>query len=316
MSENPNNRKWRRGPSAGGSTWTARPDAVAELLAELPSVDLTETAALRELLFTAIAPAAVGELGGEDAALAAFRAARLQPAVQDRRRPNMMHNLARLLTVKAAAIAVAVTATGGVALAAGTGTLPVPGTGPVTGSATVTPPSTAPTTSGHVGSGSGSTVGASDWTGLCRAATQGHALNNPGKADQSAAFSRLITAAGGLTQLPAFCSGVLGSTAAVSASPTTGSTTPTAAPSPTGAPGNGLHLGWCKGVGNPHNTAANCGTTGTNSSASANPSTGTVPPGWCKGVGNPHNTAANCGTTGTSTSADATGNGTGNANGD
>jgi hypothetical protein len=74
---------------------------------------------LTAFLAAAAAPAHEDELAGEEAAVAAFRRARL--ASPSRRRPMF----ARLLTVKAAvALGLATTAIGGVALAAASGTLP------------------------------------------------------------------------------------------------------------------------------------------------------------------------------------------------
>lgn len=68
------------------------------------------------------APAHPVELGGEEAAVAAFRAAREAKPPQPSRRARL---LGRALTVKVA-VAGAVLAGGGLAVAAATGTLPVP----------------------------------------------------------------------------------------------------------------------------------------------------------------------------------------------
>jgi hypothetical protein len=179
-------------------------------------------AAVRELLTAASAPATAAELRGESAALSAFQAAHRQPIPDTRSGPAMRQSIARLLTVKAATIAVAVTATGGVAIAAGTGVLPSSGTGSVT----VTPVNqSTPTATPSAGAALGQTavpVAApthKDWTGLCNAAMHGNLLHNPGKAAHSAAFSKLITAAGGVTQLPAFCAAMLGATPSHTAAP-------------------------------------------------------------------------------------------------
>ncbi|GIE64802.1 hypothetical protein [Actinoplanes palleronii] len=76
------------------------------------------------LLAAATAPATAGELAGEAAAMAAFRAAAQSPGPVPRRRRSF---LAKLLTVKMAAVVFATSATvGGVALAANTGALPGP----------------------------------------------------------------------------------------------------------------------------------------------------------------------------------------------
>jgi hypothetical protein len=83
---------------------------------------------LAELLSAANAPAHTAELAGESAAMAAFTAARHTPP-SPARRPSMIQlTLAKLLTVKVAAIAagVAFAGVGGVALAASTGVLPAP----------------------------------------------------------------------------------------------------------------------------------------------------------------------------------------------
>jgi len=79
---------------------------------------------LAGLLATAAAPARTAELAGEQTALAAFRIARLTPAAELRRESMIQTTLAKLLTVKVAAVAIGVTALGGVALASGTGALP------------------------------------------------------------------------------------------------------------------------------------------------------------------------------------------------
>jgi hypothetical protein len=74
---------------------------------------------LTAFLAAAAGPAKDSERSGEEAAVGAFRLARLAPA----RRPLV----ARVLTVKVAvAVGLSATAVGGVALAAGTGSLPGP----------------------------------------------------------------------------------------------------------------------------------------------------------------------------------------------
>jgi hypothetical protein len=83
---------------------------------------------LAELLTAASAPAHPAELAGESAATAAFTAARQSPPSPTRSPSMIQLTLAKLLTVKVAAIAagVAFAGVGGVALAAGTGVLPAP----------------------------------------------------------------------------------------------------------------------------------------------------------------------------------------------
>ncbi|MGE5290745.1 MAG: hypothetical protein ACM3ML_26850 [Micromonosporaceae bacterium] len=160
------------------------------------------TDALAGLLAAAAAPARSHELAGKKEALAAFRAARLSPATQLRRRPMIGTSIARVLTLKVAAAAAALAA-GGVALAAGTGHLPTH-LGPATPAAHTSSAST-PSPSHH--RGSTATPSASLY-GLCHAYTAG-AGANPGKALQNPAFAGLIAAAGGKDNVQAFCAGVL-----------------------------------------------------------------------------------------------------------
>ena len=81
---------------------------------------------LAGLVAALTAPAAGRELAGEDAAVAAFTAARLDPVPSPRRISMLKTTLAKLLTVKVAAACVALGGAGGVALAASSGTLPNP----------------------------------------------------------------------------------------------------------------------------------------------------------------------------------------------
>ncbi len=158
---------------------------------------------LAELLQAAAAPASPADMRGEAAALAAFRAARRE--VHDPRSVPFMNRVARVLTVKAAALTIAVTGMGGVALAAGTGALPVPSDTPIVGSE-------AKAAKKAKAEKAAKETKVRDWSGLCTAATEGNALKNPGKAADSTAFARLITAAGGPEQVSAFCLGILGTT--------------------------------------------------------------------------------------------------------
>lgn len=81
---------------------------------------------LAELLAAASAPARGHELAREDEAVGAFLAAHESPVPHSQRRSMIKSALAKLLTVKVAALATAVAGVGGVALAASTGTLPGP----------------------------------------------------------------------------------------------------------------------------------------------------------------------------------------------
>lgn len=166
---------------------------------------------LGDLLAAAAAPARDRELTGEQAAMAAFRDARLAPAPQ-RRRPRMLKiALANLLTLKIAAVAAAA---GGIALAATAGTLPgqqreepapAADTGVVaTTSVTKTEKSKAPDKKPD-----NSASPSPSLHGLCQAHTAG-AGSEHGKAHENPAFSALITAAGGPDKVPAFCADLLG----------------------------------------------------------------------------------------------------------
>ena len=166
---------------------------------------------LNDLLAAAAAPARDRELAGEQAAMAAFRDARLATAPQ-RRRPWMLKTaLANLLSVKIAAAAAA--AAGGIALAATTGTLPgqqsekpaPAGTSVVaTTSTTTTEKSKTPDKKPE-----NSASPSPSLKGLCQAYTAGAGAEH-GKAHENPAFSALITAAGGADRVPAFCADLLG----------------------------------------------------------------------------------------------------------
>lgn len=127
-----------------------RPDlpdlgSVDALLAE-HGTDPAEQAALRDLLANAASPARPGELRGEAAALAAFRAAHPASTVPARTRPALTRRLARAMSIKAAVAALTLAGMGGVAVAASTGSLPGPINGPRDKPAKVQPvkPETAP----------------------------------------------------------------------------------------------------------------------------------------------------------------------------
>ena len=81
---------------------------------------------LAGLLAAAAAPARPGELAGREAALDAFRAATHDLVPQPRRGQMIKTWIAKILTVKVAAICVATAGVGGVGMAATTGHLPGP----------------------------------------------------------------------------------------------------------------------------------------------------------------------------------------------
>jgi hypothetical protein len=143
-------------------------------------------------LAMASAPAFPGELAGEDAAAAAFRAA--QAPLPGRRSMTTSALVAKLLTLKAAVIAVAAVSAGGVALAASTGVLPNP---LAPGHSTPTPAHT---------KGSDATPSPS-LVGLCTPYLAGAGADH-GKALESPAFSALVVAARGRDKVDAYCGGL------------------------------------------------------------------------------------------------------------
>ncbi len=116
--------------------------------------------------------------------------------------------LAKLLTLKVGAAAVAVTATGGVAVAAATGTLPNPLTEP---SAKPSAHATGkPSDVADHGKGPADAKGtpSPNLVGLCHAFRAGVG-DNPGKAVENPAFRVLITTAGDKEKVAAYCDTLL-----------------------------------------------------------------------------------------------------------
>ncbi|WP_319461780.1 hypothetical protein [Micromonospora sp. RTP1Z1] len=117
--------------------------------------------------------------------------------------------LAKLLTLKVGATALAVAATGGVALAAATGTLPDPLTAP-----TAKPSAHATGKPAHAGDrGKGSPAESKgtpspNLVGLCHAYRAGVG-DNPGKALENPAFRVLTTTAGTKERVAAYCDTLL-----------------------------------------------------------------------------------------------------------
>ena len=162
-----------------------------------------------------------GELAGEDAATAAFRAAvGTDPAPSTGRRSMTKSAVvAKLLTLKAAAVALAAVSAGGVALAASTNVLPNPFAPDNPGHSTPAP--------GH--SNRPDATPSPSLVGLCTAYLAGAGADH-GKALESPAFSALITAAGGQDKVDAYCAS-RGVTA-----PGSTHTTPAPGEHPTGQP--------------------------------------------------------------------------------
>ncbi|MEX5711060.1 hypothetical protein AB1484_22835 [Parafrankia sp. FMc6] len=193
---------------------------------------------LADLLAAAAAPARDGELDGEEAAVAAFREARLTHVTQPRRKPMIKLMFAKFLTVKVAALAAGATAIGGVAVAASTGVLPIAGGG---GSAavspTVTPSAEVSIPAIHVPSASAS-VSAS-LLGLCHTYTAAAATDARTTLD-SPNMHALVTAAGSPDKVDAFCAKAL--QAEIDAAATPGTTPDASASAGPGGAGIGAQV--------------------------------------------------------------------------
>src|SRR6266571_2213219 len=205
-------------------------DTAEHLLAGVPAVR-HRVGPLGAYLAAAAAPGQPQELAGGPQAMAAFQAAHLQPAAQQRRTSMIKTWVAKLLTVKAAAL-LAATAAGGMALAATTGALPNPladtlSPAPATGRPTTTP--------SHPG-GRPSVMPSASLLGLCHAYTAGAGADH-GKALTDPAFTDLITAAGGTAEVTTFCATILASAHAASHPAGPADTTHPTGP-PTSTPAN------------------------------------------------------------------------------
>lgn len=183
--------------------------------------------ALSGLLAAASAPPRDGELAGEQAALAAFRTARLRPVPQSRRWSMVKTSLAKLTTVKIGVAAAAVLVTiGGVAFATAGGTLPdrggtppelptvatSPGPGEVSGKDPSTvpggPPAATDKPKGDNGKSDSNPSPSPSLVGLCHAYTAGAGAEH-GKALENPAFSYLILTAGGEDKVAGYCDNLL-----------------------------------------------------------------------------------------------------------
>ncbi|MCM3920709.1 hypothetical protein ND748_03335 [Frankia sp. AiPs1] len=187
------------------STHRPRPDGRvdAERLLRVDPVNAgIGTDPLADLLAAASAPARDGELDGEEAAVAAFREARLVHVPQPRRKSMLKLMLANALTTKIAAAAVGATVLSGAAVAASTGVLPLTGGGGRTVSATSTPSATVTTPVVAVAS-PGAAVSAS-LLALCHTYTAA-AASGVSTALDSPGMTALVTAAGGRDKAGPFC---------------------------------------------------------------------------------------------------------------
>ncbi|WP_131784667.1 hypothetical protein [Protofrankia symbiont of Coriaria ruscifolia] len=164
---------------------------------------------LADLLAAVTAPARADELAGEEAAVTAFREARLVPVTQLRREPMIKTALAKLLTVKIAVAAIAATTVGGVAVAATTGVLPSPGEHEASTGITTSASAQATDPSAHVPAAGA--VAPASLPALCHTYTAAAAEHpdNQGKALDDPAFPWLITAAGGRDKVATYCGEIL-----------------------------------------------------------------------------------------------------------
>ncbi len=176
------------------------------------------------VLSAASAPPNARELAGEEAAVAAFRTARLGPVAAPAGRSRLQAAGRRLTTIQVAVVALATTSVlGGVAFAASTDTFPYQRDERPPASVTPDParPSSQPTPTGPDDRPSTTPPGAvpSDrpartgpapsLVGQCRA----YEARPPGKrrkALENPAFGALVAAAGGPDRVATYCTAVLG----------------------------------------------------------------------------------------------------------
>ncbi|WBB68980.1 hypothetical protein [Micromonospora sp. WMMD812] len=208
-------------PLAAQDTPPADPPADPDPAPTSPAAarDTRSVDPLARLLAAAAAPARPHELAGEDAAVAAFRAARAAPALAPARAPRRRRVTVGVLAWVAG---VAATATAGVAFAAVTLDVPwdptpphgpptsAPATGVPDGSSTGTGPRTdgpggSPTAPGPGSASPSRTLEQNGpLTGHCRA----YLAKKPAqraKALETSGFQPLVVAAGGAGQVEAYC---------------------------------------------------------------------------------------------------------------
>jgi len=175
---------------------------------------------LADVLAAAAAPGREAEFAGEEAAVAAFRAALSPHALSPQESRSGRLPFSRFFTAKVAAVALAATAASGVAVAATTGALPIPDVTDPGGPTTTVSPATsgssrgtaAPTKGGNGNNPTtkptpGTTPGTSP-AALCHTLASG-SLRDGARALRSPAFAALVAAAGGVKNVPAYCQRVL-----------------------------------------------------------------------------------------------------------
>jgi hypothetical protein len=187
--------------------------ATAErLLSGDPAAASPGQESLAHLLAAAAAPGRHRELAGEQAAMAAFRVAHRVPPTQQRSRSMIKTALAKILTVKAAAV-VAATTIGGVAVAAGTGNLPkphqheAPTQSQSQGAETSETGTEASKAASAKASPHASAAPSPSMVGLCTA--YANVVDSHGKALDNPAFTALATAAGGKDKVASWCTTLL-----------------------------------------------------------------------------------------------------------
>jgi hypothetical protein len=177
----------------------------------LSGVRVDRHARVARVLRAAAAPGRPGELNGRQEALAAFRRGRVHTA-PPRRQPTIKSVGLKLLTIKAAVVTALFVGAGGVAVAAGTGALPMP----LRGVRTPTTSAEHPTSNhGVVASphpsvtGSPGTSPSTSVIDLCHAYLEGNGSAR-GKILDSPEFRPLVVAAGGKQKVEGFCSKLAG----------------------------------------------------------------------------------------------------------
>jgi hypothetical protein len=178
------------------------------------------------LLAAAAAPARRHETAGETAAVVAFRHAALGATTgRQRQRSTARARWARLASVKAAAVALALT-TAGVALAAGTGVLPtpfIPGSSTASPSAAGGPGDLGPDRDRRTSSSAHPTDGTTapptstptatadpELVRQCRTYQDQAAKKGSDRALKGREFRKLIEAAGGRDKVDGYCLGLVG----------------------------------------------------------------------------------------------------------
>jgi len=194
---------------------------------------------LARLLAVAAAPARRDELAGEQEVLAAFRAAH-PGAGPVRWRSVVVAVTTQLVKLKIAAVAAFITALGAVALAATTGTLPMPGTSRAPGHTVVAPrqgrdprPLPPPSSTQRPSVLNGSPPSLLEQCQAYRTTSE----SDRARALESPAFRALVAAAGGAPAVDTYCASLLISPPPIASPTGSPPLSPTGQPvDPTGTP--------------------------------------------------------------------------------